>query len=159
MAARKKPSYVAKVASDGRNYYTEAFKAAAVADILTGRNTAAGIARAHKLHPTVVRKWLKRAAAVNYGQATPNYESASPPNYRPEQNGRTLLEKAMEAPTAEPVEMKLVGEYIDLAVAFCEGRVSYLQVRKALGRPEKRFNITTWLGRVFMGAVKAGRVK
>jgi hypothetical protein len=69
----------------------------------------------------------------------------------------TLLEKALAEPRkgAVPKSAALIDETFELAMAYCAGEVTGLQVAAAIGRVSHA-NITNWIGGCLLQAVRRG---
>lgn len=151
MATKKLPSYVEAVESDGRRVFKDEFKAGVVADIRSGRTTVAEVAEKFHLSRAMIYQWLNK-------NRQGKYPSRVPRTTEPSENGKTLLEQALEANVEElqPQEKSdAIDQSVELALAFLSDKISEARVRAAL-KIEKRFHLDGWLGRVFVGALRNG---
>lgn len=149
------PAHVKFVGTDGRRYFTEAFKLACVRDILSGRaRNARSLAIEHKLNKSAVRAWVRK-----YGEQIQGELRADAAPAHGTKSRETLLEKAVAAniPAPPATDHDRIEEEYDLAVAAALGNVSELAVKIALGRQkDRKFMQTVWMGRVFAGMVRSG---
>lgn len=150
MANSKLPSYVDHVDAAGRRFYKQDFIDGVRNDILTGRATVRELRDRYHLSESVIRNWRN-------GNGQPK---TGPRRSVAELDGPSLLDKALAYQGEASKADERIAEYIELGVAYVNGRISLEAVKQALGKSQDRkFMVTTWLGSVFAGAVRTGRIK
>lgn len=164
------PTYVEKQGTDGRRYYKVEFMERLGNDLREGKMTTTEAHKQFGVPMTLLRRWkLGNVQRVRHGTAKRAAETkprgTTAGTTKRLANGRHTSELLTRATNYElqrnhdPGHRWLITpEHVELAIAYCQGKVSRNAVNYALRtKPtEQKIMTTTWLGAVLKWALENG---